>query len=78
METLYLLLPLSLVFVLVIGWAFWWAVTSGQFEGSDEAATSILEDDDATSETGDEAAPEAGEASAETGDQDELLRRSDT
>lgn len=50
METLYLLLPLSLVFVLVIGLAFWWAVSSGQFEDSDEAARSILLDDDSTVE----------------------------
>lgn len=50
METLYLLLPLSLVFVLVIGVAFWWAVSSGQFEDSDEAARSILLDDDSTEE----------------------------
>jgi len=48
METLYLLLPLSLVFVAVIGWAFWWAVSCGQFEQSEEAAGSILRDDDST------------------------------
>ncbi|MCB5363292.1 cbb3-type cytochrome oxidase assembly protein CcoS [Pusillimonas sp. CC-YST705] len=48
METLYLLLPLSLLFVLAIGVAFWWAVSSGQFENSDEAARSILLDDDST------------------------------
>lgn len=46
MESLWLLLLLSLVFVLVIGAAFWWAIFSGQFEGTDEAARSILSDDD--------------------------------
>jgi cbb3-type cytochrome oxidase maturation protein len=48
MDVLYLLLPLSLVLVVLIGVAFWWAVTTGQFEHSDEAARSILRDDDAT------------------------------
>ena len=67
METLYLLLPLSLVFVLVIGVAFWWAVSSGQFEDSDEAARSILLDDDSTEE------PPAPSESEE-GDSKGLLR----
>ena len=48
METLYLLLPLSLVFVALIGVVFWWAVYAGQFENTDEAAHSILVDDDTT------------------------------
>lgn len=66
METLYFLLPLSLVFVLVIGWAFWWAVTSGQFEDSDDAAQSILRDNDSTTAP----APLADEtASAQTASQ---------
>lgn len=69
METLYLLLPLSLIFVLVIGLAFWWAVSSGQFEGSDEAARSILLDDDSTAES-----PSA--ASREDGGETDLLHRS--
>ena len=46
METLYLLLPLSLVFVLVIGVAFWWAIFSGQFDDTNQAAESILHDND--------------------------------
>jgi len=48
METIYLLLPLSLVFVAVIGWAFWWAVSSGQFEQSEDVSQAILRDDDTT------------------------------
>ncbi len=48
MEALYLLLPISLVFVLLIGAAFWWAIFSGQFDNTDEAARSILQDDDST------------------------------
>ena len=48
MGALYLLLPISLVLVGVIGIAFWWAIFSGQFDDADEAARSILEDDDTT------------------------------
>lgn len=46
MDVLYLLLPISLVFVLVIGGAFWWAIFAGQFDQADEAAESILHDND--------------------------------
>ncbi|MBC2768399.1 cbb3-type cytochrome oxidase assembly protein CcoS [Pusillimonas minor] len=48
MGALYLLLPISLVLVVVIGIAFWWAIFSGQFDDADEAARSILDDDDTT------------------------------
>ncbi|HWK61640.1 MAG TPA: cbb3-type cytochrome oxidase assembly protein CcoS [Eoetvoesiella sp.] len=43
---LYLLLPISLVFALGIGVAFWWAIFAGQFDDTDTAAKSILGDDD--------------------------------
>ncbi|MBC7202347.1 MAG: cbb3-type cytochrome oxidase assembly protein CcoS [Pusillimonas sp.] len=46
MGALYLLLPISLVLVVLIGAAFWWAIFSGQFEDTDAAARSILEDND--------------------------------
>lgn len=46
MGVLYLLLPISLILVVMIGAAFWWAIFSGQFEDTDEAARSILEDND--------------------------------
>ncbi|MAL01919.1 MAG: cbb3-type cytochrome oxidase assembly protein CcoS [Alcaligenaceae bacterium] len=46
MGALYLLLPISLILVVLIGAAFWWAIFSGQFEDTDEAARSILEDND--------------------------------
>jgi cbb3-type cytochrome oxidase maturation protein len=46
MEILYLLLPLSLLVVAGIAAALWWAVFSGQYDDPDEAARSILEDDD--------------------------------
>ncbi|MFO7747100.1 MAG: cbb3-type cytochrome oxidase assembly protein CcoS [Orrella sp.] len=46
MEILYLLLPLSLVFVALIGGILWWAVFSGQYDDPDDAGQSILDDDD--------------------------------
>jgi cbb3-type cytochrome oxidase maturation protein len=46
MESLYLLIPLSLLLVLVIGATFWWATHSGQFDDFEGAAHRILLDDD--------------------------------
>jgi cbb3-type cytochrome oxidase maturation protein len=46
MEVLYLLLPLSLAFVALIGGILWWAVFSGQYDDPDHAAHSILHDVD--------------------------------
>ncbi|MGE4124333.1 MAG: cbb3-type cytochrome oxidase assembly protein CcoS [Pusillimonas sp.] len=48
MGALYLLLPISLILVIVIGVAFWWAIFAGQFDDTDAAARSILDDDDST------------------------------
>lgn len=41
-----LLLPLSFLFVLVIGAALWWAIFSGQFDDVQRHGESILDDDD--------------------------------
>ena len=46
MDILYLLIPLSLVLVFLIGAVFWWAVDSGQFEDLEGPAQRILQDDD--------------------------------
>jgi cbb3-type cytochrome oxidase maturation protein len=46
MTILYMLIPLSLVLVAGAVWAFFWAVDSGQFDDLDEAARSVLADDD--------------------------------
>ena len=46
MTILYLLLPLSLLFVLAIGVSLWWAVFNGQYDDTDSAGTAILRDDD--------------------------------
>lgn len=46
MESLYLLIPLSIVLVLAIGGLLVWAALSGQFDGLDEEGRRILDDDD--------------------------------
>lgn len=46
MDILYLLIPLSVVLVFIIGAVFWWAVQSGQFEDLEGPAHRILMDDD--------------------------------
>jgi len=46
MDILYLLIPLSLVFVAVIAVVFLWAVRSGQFEDMEGPAHRILMDDE--------------------------------
>jgi len=46
MDILYLLIPLSLVFVAIIAGVFLWAVKSGQFEDMEGPAHRILMDDE--------------------------------
>ena len=46
MESLYLLIPLSVVLVLVIGGILVWAVMSGQFEELDDVGRKVLDEDD--------------------------------
>lgn len=46
MESLYLLIPLSVLLVLVIGAVFWWALASDQFDDLEGPAHRILMDDD--------------------------------
>jgi len=46
MEFLYLLLPVSMLFVLMIAALLWWAVFSGQYDDPEQDGKSILEDDD--------------------------------
>jgi cbb3-type cytochrome oxidase maturation protein len=44
MESLYLLIPISLVFIGIATWIFFWAVNSGQYEDLDSEAQRILFD----------------------------------
>ncbi|TDR71610.1 cbb3-type cytochrome oxidase assembly protein CcoS [Paludibacterium purpuratum] len=46
MESLYLLIPLSIVLTFVIGLIFWWATRNGQFDDMEGPAHRILMDDD--------------------------------
>jgi cbb3-type cytochrome oxidase maturation protein len=46
MESLYLLIPLSVILVLVIGGVLVWAVMSGQFEELDDVGKKVLDEDD--------------------------------
>ena len=46
MEILYLLIPLSVVLVFLIGGIFWWSVKSGQFDDLEGPAHRILDDDE--------------------------------
>lgn len=48
MDILYLLIPLSVVLVFLIGWVFWWSLGSGQFDDLEGPAHRILQDDDAS------------------------------
>lgn len=46
MDILYLLIPLSVVLVFVIGVVFWWSIKSGQFDDLEGPAYRMLMDDD--------------------------------
>jgi len=45
-DILYLLIPLSLVLVFLIGAVFWWSLQGGQFDDLEGPAHRILQDDD--------------------------------
>lgn len=58
MDILYLLIPLSIVLVFLIGAGFWWSLRSGQFDDLDGPGYRILMDDDRTRSAGEtDAAP---------------------
>ena len=62
MDILYLLIPLSLVFVAVIAYVFLWAVKSGQFEDMEGPAHRILMDDEPASPADKPAAQEKSDS----------------
>ena len=53
MEILYLLIPVSVVLVFLIGAGFWWSLRSGQFDDLDGPGYRILMDDDRARGEGD-------------------------
>lgn len=46
MDILYLLVPLSLVLVFLIGGIFWWSLRNGQYDDLEGPGYRILMDDD--------------------------------
>ena len=46
MESLSLLIPLSVAVVFLIGWVFWRALHGGQFDDLDRPAIDVLSDDE--------------------------------
>jgi len=46
MNVIYLLIPMALILVAAIAWAFFWAVRSGQFDDLEGPAHRIIMDDD--------------------------------
>jgi cbb3-type cytochrome oxidase maturation protein len=46
MDILFLLIPLSVALVFLVGLAFWWSVRSGQFDDLEGPAHRVLDDDD--------------------------------
>ncbi|QBC45158.1 cbb3-type cytochrome oxidase assembly protein CcoS [Iodobacter fluviatilis] len=46
MESLYLLIPLSVLLVFLIGILFWWSLRGGQFDDMEGPGWQILQDDD--------------------------------
>jgi cbb3-type cytochrome oxidase maturation protein len=65
MESLWILIPLSLVIAFVIGACFWWAVSGGQMDDLDSPGQRILIDDDRPpSPVAEDAAPAKADATA--------------
>ena len=46
MESLIVLIPLSVAVVFLIGWVFWRALEGGQFDDLDRPGTDVLSDDE--------------------------------
>ncbi len=46
MESLVLLIPLSVALVFVIGWVFWRALHGGQFDDLDRPGVDVLSEDE--------------------------------
>ena len=51
MDILYLLIPLSVVLVFLIGAVFWWSLKNGQFDDLEGPAYRILNEDEAPPST---------------------------
>lgn len=65
MESLYLLIPLSIVLVFVIGALFWWSLRNGQYDDLEGPAYRLLLDD--RDEPPRKASPSGNDGSPEEG-----------
>ena len=61
MESLYLLIPLSVAAVFAVGVVLWWAVSGGQFDDLEGPAHQILMDDDAPSSPANQTPPQSND-----------------
>ena len=48
MESVYILIPISIILAFLIGYFFWWSGRNGQFDDLEGPAHRILMDDDST------------------------------
>ncbi|AMN47635.1 hypothetical protein ACG33_11095 [Steroidobacter denitrificans] len=64
MNILYVMIPLSLVLVVAAGWAFFWAVGSGQFDDLESPAWEVLREPSDTGTTDVSAGEQTAEISA--------------
>ena len=69
MDILFLLIPLSLLLIIVILWAFLWSVRSGQFDDLEGPAYRILMDD-SPADDNDITQPKAHRAKSKKTDKD--------
>lgn len=51
MESIYLLIPISVLLVFGVALAFWWSVRSGQFDDLEGPGFRVLMDDDLPKQT---------------------------
>jgi cbb3-type cytochrome oxidase maturation protein len=64
MDILYLLIPVSVALVFLIGAVFWWSLRHGQFEDLEGPAYRVLMDDDRPEQgVGCEGGPDDGDKS---------------
>ncbi len=59
MEILYLIIPLSVFLIIIVGWLFMWAVRSGQFDDLEGPAHRIIMDEDIIVQDDDKKNPSA-------------------
>lgn len=75
MEIMYLLIPVSVILVFLIGIAFWWSLRSGQYDDMEGPGYRVLMDNDKPES---DPANESGEIvvrSIQPGEQRENLRK---